>query len=107
MRKDKERYFYTFQVHGATMAGWMGLTTNPYHDIFIKKFTEMEQAGIMARLHGQYQVVKAVDPEPLEPLKLEHFYITFIGIACGLLFALVAFAVERFKCARLFPDRIL
>ena len=52
-----------FRVPPQTVAGWSTLTTSPYLDIFIGKFNQMEQAGIMDRLHHQYQVSKPMEPE--------------------------------------------
>ena len=54
----------------------------------------MEQAGIIARLSRQYSTFKPNEPEVLEPLKLEHFYITMIGIISGICLAALSFAVE-------------
>ena len=75
--KEGKRYFHMFQVHHKSVAGWSILTTSPYKDIFIGKFNQMEQAGIMDRLHRQYLVSKPMEPE----VRVVHFQIC-IFILC-------------------------
>ena len=94
-KQDRIKMFHMFDVPPHTVAGWNMLTTSPYLDIFVNRFTLMEQAGIMARLQRQYKAFKLMEPEVLEPLKLEHFYITLIGNIIGIFVALVAFVWER------------
>ena len=94
-KQDGKRYFHKFHIPPKSVAGWSTLTSSPYLDIFVNKFTHMEQAGIMDRLQRQYTIFKPMELEPLEPLKLEHFYITLIGIAVGTFLALVSFVAER------------
>ena len=83
-----------------SIAGWNVLTTSPYLNIFVDKFRQMEQAGIMERLGRQYVTAKPVEDGPLEPLKLKHFYIIFLGIVVGMFLALVSFLVECMGRAR-------
>ena len=64
----------------------------------ILKLLTLPQAGIMERLENQYEVLKFVDTEKLEPLKLEHFYIVLIGICLGTFLGSVSFAAE--VCAK-------
>ena len=94
-KQENMTYFYLFERPPKSVAGWNILTTSPYLDIFVSKFIQMEQAGIMARLQHQYNVFNPMETEVLKPLKLEHFYITLIGIIVGVLLALVSFMVEH------------
>ena len=101
-RRLHTHYFHTFawdvfQGH----AYWYGLTTDPYLDVYELKFMHMEQAGIVAMMVGQWDSFKPMEPDVLEPLKIEHFYITMIGIVVGIFLAFIAFSVEKFistKC---------
>ena len=99
-KREGKRYFYMFEHPPTSVSGWSILTTSPYLDIFVNKFTHMEQAGIMARLRHQYDVFRPMEPEVLEPLKLEHFYITLIGIVGGIYIALVSFLAEHLRHAK-------
>ena len=92
--QDRVHYFHTFPFGPKTIAGWSMLSTSPYLPLFLLKFMHMEQAGIVARLSRQYSTFKPNEPEDLEPLKLQHFYITMIGIICGLCLAALSFVVE-------------
>ena len=101
-RQEMKMYFYIVKIlrvrKGST--GWSTLTTSPYLDIFVSKFTHMEQAGIMERLQHQYHVFKPMEPDVLKPLKLEHFYITLFGIFGGMFLALVSFIAENMGRAK-------
>ena len=97
VKQDSRQYFYSFIVPPKTSAGWATIKSSPYRELFSTKFTHMEQAGITARLQRQYSVLKPMEDEVLEPLKLEHFYITLIGIAGGTFLALLTFVVERIR----------
>ena len=96
-RRDKKQYFHTFAASPVASAGWATIKSSPYREIFVGKFTQMEEAGIISRLQSQYLVFKSMEEEELEPLKLEHFYITLIGIAVGSFLATMTFVVERLR----------
>ena len=76
------------------------MKADPYLAFYDLKFIHMEQAGLMARLENQWKPFKPMEPDVLEPLKLEHFYLTFIGNAIGLLLSYIAFAGEKFWFAK-------
>ena len=93
--EERTQYFHKFSYSFVTYRAWNILSTSPYLPLFHLKFVHMEQAGIMAKLAKQYSLLlKREESEELEPLKLEHFYIIFIGIICGLFLALFSFVVE-------------
>ena len=83
-----------------TYASWVVLKTDPYLPIYQLKFMHMEEAGVIKMMSDQWKSFKPMEAELLEPLKLQHFYITMIGIAVGILLAFVAFAVEKFLSAK-------
>lgn len=93
-RWDRVHYFHKFEFGRKSVATWKILTTSPYLDLFYLKFMHMEQAGIVDKLSRQFSTMKPTEPDVLEPLKLEHFYITVIGIAAGMFLSLLMFAME-------------
>ena len=94
-KHERAHYFHKFAYTNLyTYAGWSMLSTSPYKALFHLKFMHMEQAGIIARLSRQYSTFKSSEPEELEPLKLEHFYITMIGIVGGTILGAFSFAME-------------
>ena len=56
---------------------------------------QLDAGGIMVRLQEQRRPFKPSEPEPLRPLKLEHFYFILGGIAVGLA---ASFTVCLFNC---------
>ena len=77
---------------------WSMLKADPYRQIFYSKMLYMYQNGIMIKLSGK-KLFEATESEPLEPLKLDHFYLVLIGIAVGLISSSVSFGIE-FTCKR-------
>ena len=49
----------------------------------------------MDMLVSQQMPMKPMEPDVLEPLKLEHFYLTLFGNTAGILLALLAFVTEK------------
>ena len=96
-KQDGKAYFHIVNKPPKSVAGWMTLSTNPYLDLYFLKFMHMEQAGVMDKLYKQYLPFKSVKIDMLEPLKVEHFYITLLGICGGTAFSLMCFLVERFN----------
>ena len=92
--EERTHYFHKFPHFEQSHTVWNILSTSPYLPLFHLKFMHMEQAGIMAKLARQYSLLKREESEKLDPLKLEHFYIIFIGIFCGLFLAVLAFVLE-------------
>ena len=78
----------------------MASTTDPYLGIYEQKLSHIDQSGLMDMLARQRMPMKPMEPEVLEPLKLEHFYIILIGNTVGLMLASVAFAFEKIIWAK-------
>ena len=74
---------------------WIMMKHNPFIPVFKEKILQADETGLSQKLWDQVVPFKVDHKEPLEALKLEHFYIMFIGIAFGLVLSLVAFATER------------
>ena len=83
-----------------TYAAWVVLKTDPYLTLYQLKFMHMEEAGLMNMMSGQWKSFKPMEPDVLEPLKIEHFYIIMIGIVVGMLLASIIFAAEKFVSAK-------
>ena len=93
--KDRRTYFHTFPYDGMNhYVSSMQLRSDPYRAIFRRKMSHMEENGMMERLFMQLKPMKAVESEELKPLKLEHFYLVFLGICVGLVASATAFLCE-------------
>ena len=66
---------------------------------FFILFMGMEQAGITEKLSRQHATFKPTDQGVLEPLKLNYFYITMVGIVIGIFLAALTFTME-FICSK-------
>ena len=82
---DFERYYWY----------WITMKHNPYIPVFKEKILQADETGLSLKFWDEVVPFKVDHKEPLEALKLEHFYIMFIGITIGLALSLVAFAFER------------
>ena len=94
-KRERINYFRTFPFHFDTMYCWKALTTDPYANIYDLRLVHIQEAGLMEMLSRQQLPMKPMEPDVLKPLKLEHFYITIIGIGAGNLMALLAFLAEK------------
>ena len=70
------------------------LKADPYRSIFLSKMPNLEQNGLMEKLNTLIGVFKPLESEPLEPLKMEHFYLVYIGIFVGLFFSFLSYVME-------------
>ena len=107
---DGKSYFHTFSFKGFIDAlpkeyyafehsywNWVLLKHNPYIPIFKEKILRTAETGLNQKFWSLSVPFKMTDDEPIEPLKLEHFYFIFIGIAVSLMLAIASFIVERLK----------
>ena len=74
---------------------WITMKHNPYIPVFEEKILQADEIGLSHKFWDEVVPFKVDHNEPLEALKLEHFYIMLIGIAIGLALSLMAFAAER------------
>ena len=96
--KERKTYYYTFLFFPTlTYVSSMQLNWDPYKIIFNEKKLHIDESGIMEQLFIRKKPLKAKNSEPLETLKLEHFYFTFAGICVCLVASTVALLIETRK----------
>ena len=92
---EKKSYFYTFMYEKKKhITSAMQLKSSPYRSILREKMSHMEENGLMENMFLQLMPMKPMESEPLEPLKLTHFYLVFLGILAGLILSTVAIGFE-------------
>ena len=108
---DRKSYFHTFSIQGYVdqllpkriywqtyvYPYWIILKHNPYMPIFKEKILISEETGLNQKFWDKIKLFKITEDEPLEALKLEHFYITLIGIVFGILMSLIVFIGEGIR----------
>ena len=93
-------HIFSWSWFGTDHIAWNAIRTDPHLPLYDLKFMHMDQAGLTAMMADQWKSFKTTEPDLLEPLKPEQFYVTAVGIAAGTLLASVAFAVEKCKQAK-------
>ena len=73
---------------------WLALKHNPYIPIFKEKILRTAETGLNKKFWNEAIPFKLTEEEPIEALKLEHFYIMLIGNAIGLALSLGIFFME-------------
>ena len=86
----KDSYFYEHSYWN-----WVLLKHNPYIPVFKEKILQTSETGLNEKFWNEAVPFKITEEEPLEALKLEHFYIMFIGNAIGILLAFATFLIEK------------
>ena len=94
---DRKTYYHTFPLLTLVFVSSMQLIWDPYRIILNEKKLHLDESGIMEHLFIRKRPLMAEESEPLEPLKLEHFYFTLAGICVCLSASAIILIIETHK----------